>query len=157
MHSQDTLRINVIWSNPFRWPSECLFLWLADYNEIYFRTVNTKSCGVGVVKYKRLSSDINRKKVKLPLCTLWRRMGWWMYGASHFYPRHYMEMSDQLHAPATLLLYLTPAGNQPTILRSSNSSLITISNALFRLTSRTRASIFCHMISTSPTLNRYWI
>jgi hypothetical protein len=61
-HSQDTLRINVIWSNPFRWPSECLFLWLADSSEIYFRTVNTKSYGVGVVKFKRLSSDINRKK-----------------------------------------------------------------------------------------------
>jgi len=40
----------------------------------------------------------------------------------------------------------SPAGNQPTILWSSNSSLITISTALFRLMSRTRASIFCLMI-----------
>ena len=62
MHGQDILRINVIWSNPLRWPSECLFLWLANSNEIYFRTVNTKSCRVGVVKYKRLSSDINGNK-----------------------------------------------------------------------------------------------
>jgi len=66
-------------------------------------------------------------------------MGLWMYGVTHFYPRRYMEMSDQLHAPATLLLYLTPAGTQPTILRSSNSSLTTKSNALFRRMSRAHA------------------
>jgi hypothetical protein len=31
----------------------------------------------------------------------WRRMGEWMYSSTHW-PRHQMEMSGQLHAPATL-------------------------------------------------------
>jgi hypothetical protein len=37
------------------------------------------------------------------LCTTpWRRMGEWMYRYTHFWRRHYLEASGQLHTPADL-------------------------------------------------------
>jgi hypothetical protein len=38
----------------------------------------------------------------------WRRMGKWMYRSTFSWPRHQLEVSGQLHAPATLLVGKAP-------------------------------------------------
>jgi hypothetical protein len=38
----------------------------------------------------------------------WRRMGQWMYGSTYSWPRHWLEVSGQLHAPVAL-----PPGKSP--------------------------------------------
>jgi hypothetical protein len=48
--------------------------------------------------FNMLSPYFLRQKKKRP----WRRMGEWMHRSTFYWSRHYLEVSAQLHAPATL-------------------------------------------------------
>jgi len=43
-----------------------------------------------------------KEHIKLSLCNPRRRIGKWRYNVTHPSPRHYMQVSDQLHASAAL-------------------------------------------------------
>jgi hypothetical protein len=56
-----------------------------------------------------LEDQLVRTYVHTKFCTTpWRCMGEWMYRSTFSWPRHYLEVSGQLHAPAAL-----PPGKSP--------------------------------------------
>jgi hypothetical protein len=73
-----------------------------------------QSCHAGKRVLLRPGMDSRIKKGKVvPVLNIlstmpWRRMREWMYRPTFSWPRHYLEVSDKLHAPAAL-----PPGEEP--------------------------------------------